>query len=46
MQILTKPSKSGHLQIASNFNLTRRCPLFRGLTVQKLKHMYQFEPEV
>ena len=32
MDILTKPPKSGHLRIADNFDQTRRCPLFRGLT--------------
>ena len=33
MKILTKPPKSGHLRIADNFDQTRRCALFRGLTV-------------
>ena len=35
MKILTKPPKSGHLRIAGNFDQTRRCPLFKGLTVYR-----------
>ena len=36
MEIFNKPPKIGHLRIADNFELTRRCPLFRGLTVVNL----------
>ena len=30
---MTTPPKSGHLRIADSFYQTRRCPLFRGVTV-------------
>ena len=33
MKVLTKPPKRGHLRIANNFEQTRGCQLFRGLTV-------------
>ena len=36
MKIFNKPPKSGHLRISDNFELIRRCPLFRGLTVVNL----------
>ena len=38
-KILTKPPKSGDLRIADNVDDTRRCPLFKGLTV----FLYNFE---
>ena len=37
LKILTKAPKSGHLRIVNNLDQTRRCPLFRGLTVLYIK---------